>query len=142
MNLREIQMNLFDADSKYKFAHCISSDCALGAGIAVEFEKRYGLKSDLLKLTEDERKYPTCILTKDIFNLITKNKYWNKPTYGTLRESLEKMKEIIELDSENFKYIAMPKIGCGLDRLKWEKVKEIIIEVFQDMEIEILVCYV
>ena len=26
----------------------------------------------------------------------------------------------------NIKYLAMPKIGCGLDRLQWGKVKEII----------------
>ena len=36
--------------------------------------------------------------------------------------------------------IAMPIIGCGLDRLQWDKVSEIIKEVFKNKNIEILVC--
>ena len=38
------------------------------------------------------------------------------------------------------KKIAMPVIGCGLDRLEWSKVSEIIKEVFECTDIEILVC--
>ena len=34
----------------------------------------------------------------------------------------------------------MPKIGCGHEGLEWERVKEIIEEVFEDTDIEILVC--
>lgn len=37
--------------------------------------------------------------------------------------------------------LAMPKIGCELDRLEWEKVKNIIKEVFADVDIEIVVRY-
>jgi O-acetyl-ADP-ribose deacetylase (regulator of RNase III) len=36
--------------------------------------------------------------------------------------------------------IAMPIIGCGLDRLQWDRVSEIIKEVFKNTDIEILVC--
>jgi O-acetyl-ADP-ribose deacetylase (regulator of RNase III) len=36
--------------------------------------------------------------------------------------------------------VAMPIIGCGLDRLQWDKVSEIIKDVFKDTDIEILVC--
>lgn len=35
----------------------------------------------------------------------------------------------------------MPRIGCELDKLNWDKVKEIIQEVFVDTDVEILVCY-
>ena len=38
------------------------------------------------------------------------------------------------------KKIAMPVIGCGLDRLDWSKVSDIIKDVFSDTDIEILVC--
>jgi len=34
----------------------------------------------------------------------------------------------------------MPTIGAGLDRLKWEDVATQIKNVFEDTEIEILVC--
>lgn len=34
----------------------------------------------------------------------------------------------------NVKYLAMPKIGCGLDKLQWGKVEEIILEEFENKE--------
>lgn len=32
----------------------------------------------------------------------------------------------------------MCRIGCGLDRLKWSDVKRNIVEIFEDVDIEIL----
>ncbi|MNP82819.1 hypothetical protein D3C76_1815830 [compost metagenome] len=36
--------------------------------------------------------------------------------------------------------LAMPQIGCGLDRLKWDKVSSIIQDTFADTDVEIVVC--
>ena len=36
--------------------------------------------------------------------------------------------------------VAMPRIGYGLDRQNWSEVKKLIEEVFEDTDIEILVC--
>lgn len=36
--------------------------------------------------------------------------------------------------------IAMPIIGCGLDKLSWNKVSDIIKDVFMNTNMEILVC--
>ncbi|MEK4060898.1 MULTISPECIES: hypothetical protein [Paenibacillus] len=35
---------------------------------------------------------------------------------------------------------SLPEIGCGLDKLQWEKVKEIIMKEFKDTPIQITVC--
>ena len=138
MEVKEIHRNLFTVGNEYYLAHCISSDCKMGAGIAVEFNRRFNLRSALLRYSEDVRKHPTCILEGRVFNLITKEKYWNKPTYDTIENSLAVMRDIVR--KLNIKYIAIPKIGSGLDRLEWNKVKKIIIEVFKDIDVEILVC--
>ena len=45
-------------------------------------------------------------------------------------------------DKEGVTKIAMPKIGSGLDKLNWLQVQTIILDVFKDMDIEIVVCYV
>jgi len=37
--------------------------------------------------------------------------------------------------------IAMPKIGCGLDKLDWSKVRSIIEDIFEDVDCEIVVMY-
>jgi len=79
------------------------------------------------------------MLVDPVFNLITKEHYYNKPTYDTLEQSLISMLFLIK--SNNVKNIAMPKIGCGLDKLEWKKVRGIIKDVFMDEDVNIVVCY-
>lgn len=137
MILKEEQRDLFSVPHGYYFAHCISGDFALGAGIAVQFNELYNMKKKL-QHAFGSWNGNEALLIDNVFNLVTKNKYYNKTTYDSLRKSLEDMAEQIE-DLEIEK-LAIPQIGCGLDKLDWEQVKEIIEEVFDDVDIEILVC--
>ena len=126
---------------KYYLAHCISADFALGRGIAVEFNKRFEMKNKLLQkyskyLEEYDR--GDCILEGRILNLITKKRYFHKPTFNSMREALETMKQICL--SHGISFIAMPTIGAGLDRLPWEWVSSEIQKIFRDTDIEIVVC--
>lgn len=138
MNLTIKKTNLFSVTDEYYLAHCISADYALGAGIAVEFQKRFHLKEKLL--SEGSGMFPDCVLIGRVFNLVTKNKYWNKPSYESLRRTLDMMK--MTCLENGISKIAMPKIGCGLDRLMWAQVKEDIEKTFEDTDIEILVCHI
>ena len=98
------------------------------------------MRNKLISQYYDRQIYPDCILIDNVFNLVTKNKYWNKPTYSDLNKTLEMLKKfIIKLD---IKYLAMPKIGCGLDKLHWNKVKKNIENIFNDLDIEIVICYI
>ena len=94
MEYRLIQDDVFNHKDCY-YAHCISRDYALGAGITVEFDKRYDMRNRLLKLAEEkpETLDEKCIEVENVFNLITKEKYWQKPSYKSLEESLLEMKE-------------------------------------------------
>jgi hypothetical protein len=145
MKLIEKKVNLFEVEDKYYFAHCISADAgtdnrAMGLGIVLEFNKRFHMKSKIQQYAKTKQiSVGDSILIDKVFNLITKSKYYGKPTYDTLTKSLINMKEICV--QENIKYLAMPKIGCGLDKLSYSKVKEIIKDIFNDTDIEILVCY-
>jgi len=138
MKLTEIKGNLFDSKDDY-FTHCISSDCEMGVGIAVEMNKKFRLKNGLLQFSEEERKHPACILVNGVFNLITKKKYFNKPTYESLKESLRKMR--ILMIHNQVRDISMPRIGCGLDKLSWPNVRDIIKQVFDGVDCEINVYY-
>lgn len=132
MKLEEIKGNLFEYTEGRIPVHCISQDCEMGEGIAVYMKKHYKLG----RLTAE--KFPDCIYYHEVLNLITKKNYNGKPTYLTLEKALVRMKEIcIE---EGITHLVMPKIGCGLDRLQWPKVREYIQEVFKDTDIDILVC--
>lgn len=136
--------NLFDLDKKYTLVHCISQDCKMGAGIAKDFDKKFkGMKTYLQYVTyRCNIKYPNAILfcnKQDVINMITKKHYYNKPTYKSFIKSLENVKEICL--KENIKYLGIPKLGCGLDRLQWAKVEQIIKDTFLDTDIEIQVRY-
>ena len=141
MEYKLIQDDVFNHKDCY-YAHCISRDYALGAGIAVEFDKRYDMRNRLLKLAEEkpETLDEKCIEVENVFNLITKEKYWQIPSYNSLEESLLEMKEKLS-KNKNIKKLVIPKIGCGLDRLSWDKVEPMVQEIFKDLDIEIVVCY-
>ena len=131
--------DLFTMKQGYYLAHCISADFALGAGIAKAFDSVYNMRFKLFRHYPDyEYHCGDALLIDNVFNLVTKRKCWGKPTYESLRESLEMMREQLEfLDATK---LAMPKIGCGLDKLSWSQVYDIICEVFEDMDIEIVIC--
>ena len=131
--------DLFTMKQGYYLAHCISADFALGAGIAKAFDSVYNMRFKLFRHYPDyEYHCGDALLIDNVFNLVTKRKCWGKPTYESLRESLEMMREQLEfLDATK---LAMPKIASGLDRLDWNQVYDIICEVFDDMDIEIVIC--
>ena len=52
-----------------------------------------------------------------------------------LRSSLEAMRKLCE--DQQIRRLAMPRIGCGLDRLSWEKVAPMIREIFAELDMEI-----
>lgn len=141
MKLTIEKRDLFTVFKDYTLCHCISADFALGAGIAKKFAE-LGVKDYLIKYYApcEWSGKGKCLFTLATdwgeFNLITKEKFWHKPTLLTLKQSLWSLKEhLIGGDK-----IAMPKIGCGLDRLNWQDVEQIIKEVFADTDVEILVC--
>ena len=134
----EKTQDLFSVNTKeYALAHCISSDCKMGAGIAKPMNKKMKLGA-LEKLPESDREYPACIYHNGVYNLITKEKYSHVPLYPSLRVALVIMRNhAIENDITK---IAMPKIGSGLDKLNWGMVRAIIQELFEDTDLELLVC--
>ena len=126
--------------STCSLAHCVSQDLKMSLGIAKTFRANFGRVNQLEK--QCKKVGQVAILKVDgryIYNLITKEKYNGKPTYDTLRQSLIQMKEHMVLNG--VKEVSMPKIGCGLDNLKWERVKPMIEEIFRETDVKITVYY-
>ena len=134
MKYKVIKDDLFNQKDCY-YVHCVSRDYALGAGIAVEFDKRYDMRKKLILKDSDD----DAILIDNVFNLVTKQKYWQKPSMLTLRRALHELH--LKVMMLGIKKLAMPKIGCGLDRLSWNAVQKEIKEIFNDLNIEIVICY-
>lgn len=137
MIYKEDVKDLFSVPEDYYLAHCISADFGMGKGIVVEFNKRFNMKQKITELYPDGFRDPDgyyepigCVLIDKVFNLITKKRYFDKPTYYSLEGALYFMREICQ--DNGIKKVAMPFIGCGLDRLKWNKVSNIIRKMFDD----------
>jgi O-acetyl-ADP-ribose deacetylase (regulator of RNase III) len=72
-----------------------------------------------------------------IYYLVTKKLSTDKPVFDSLESSLEEMRD--HCAEHNVRFLAMPRIGCGLDRLEWRQVKPKIEEVFSNLDIGITV---
>lgn len=130
----------------YYLAHCISADFALGAGIAKQFDAIYNMNEKLHEFysvphhsySYDKNNIGKALLIDNVFNLVTKPRYYHKPTYETLHSALLDM--LNQCQEKMITKIAMPMIGCGLDKLDWSLVKDIIIGTFKDTDIDIVIC--
>lgn len=138
-NITFVTGNLFDVAPEYSLAHCISKDLKMSKGIALEFRNRFR------GIDELERQNPSvgkCLVLeisrqRFAFYLVTKEKYWQKPSYRSLSSALESLCHECQLLGIN--KLAMPRIGSGLDKLKWETVLCGIIRTFRDKDVEILI---
>ena len=72
-----------------------------------------------------------------IYYLVTKPLYNKKPTLKSLESSLLHMRD--HSVRNGVKYIGMPCIGSGLDRLEWEDVKAMLVRIFRETEVQIMV---
>ena len=124
--------NLFE--SKDSLAHCISSDFKMSAGIARSFKRKFpynfpeSTNSPLFVQQVDDR---------FIYHLVTKKRFVQKPTYDSLRQSLEAMTK--HANKNKVTQISMSKAGCGLDRLEWHKVERLIREICEQSNLTITV---
>lgn len=142
MLFKEVNGDLFNAPQGCYLVHCISGDYALGAGIAKKFNEVYDMRFKLHKnypIPDGEKSANVgrALLIDNVFNLVTKPRCFGKPTYDDLYDTLCDMRE--QCEDLDISKLAMPLIGCGLDKLDWEQVKENIELVFDDMDIEITV---
>jgi len=148
MNIQEQNIDLFEfleENPNYSTAHCISSDCRMGAGIALDFHKTFpSMKQNLLNKVEPSHvgkclEYKIPNENMFVFNLITKRVFRDKPSYRSLENSLVDMKQ--QMIKRNVTNLVIPRIGSGLDRLNWFKVKRIIQKLFKEEKFNIVVCY-
>ncbi len=131
---KEVQGDLFCSSDS--LCHCVSEDLNMGKGIAVAFKEKFKNVDELKK--QQVKVGGVAMLQLEnrfIYYLVTKVRYYHKPTYDSVRRSLETMRT--HIIQNNIVSLSMPKIAAGLDGLDWDKVKQMIFEVFSKVPIKI-----
>lgn len=145
MKYNEKLKDIFKVKNVDAVIQCIAQDIGMGAGIAVTFTQRYPkMKPELL--TRDVT-YPSVELytehptRPDVINLITKPLSYRKPTIEDFEASIVELRQTI-IQNE-YKTLAMPMIGAGLDGLDWgNQVLPAINEYLGDLDIELTTYFI
>ena len=123
--------NLFNSEPTASLAHCISRDASMHRGIARQFSEKFG-NIPYIKTQASAGTSMAVIRLQNgsfIYYLITKEKYFQKPTLSSLERSLEGMRS--HAKSHGVSHICIPEIGAGLDKLSWKDVENTIWKVFR-----------
>ena len=155
MYLEIVKKDITTISSDFLICHCISADAAMGAGVALALVRRFpSMKSEVKEFLKSiplaQRIGQVVFFVDDISNaiianMITKAHYWDKSSTMPQGVYLNNLSECFILVKQvmlerNIKKLAMPKIGCGLDRCSWMEVESIILDVFDGTDIDITVC--
>ena len=131
--------DIFESKASGSLAHCISSDAKMSQGLAkvfvIFFPKLMVLKNISLEIGTA---FPVCDNGRFLYNLITKNRYWNKPKVGCLKSSLLSMRA----HAEHFgvETINVPQLGAGLDGLDfYGQVLPVIEQLFVESAVDVVV---
>lgn len=131
------KQDIITSDASYMIAHCISRDCALGVGIAAYLDRLYGIKRALRDAGFNKSRELVCITRSGssrrlVASMVTKELYYNKPTYQTLQAALFALRDMMH--AKNITRLALPKIGCGCDMLDWPIVRSCIYKTFDSTD--------
>jgi hypothetical protein len=109
--------DLFSSDDD-ALAHCVSADLRLGAGIAKVFKAKYGGIAKMAALNPQIGDVlPVAIGDKIALALVTKQKYYEKPTKRSMCHAILSMVQYCQ--THDVTTLSIPRIGCGLDRMRW-----------------------
>ena len=72
-----------------------------------------------------------------IYNLVTKERFYDKPNLATLSKTLQAVK--IHASMNGVSTIAIPKLGCGLDQMNWQEVVKPLQDTFANADVQLVV---
>ena len=121
--------------------HCKSADARMSKGFADFLSHRIpGLRSTCRKaklFTGQVFPFWDSTGKRYIYNLVTKERFCNKPNLSTLSKTLETMKSHARMNGVSI--TAIPKLGCELDQMKWQDVLKLLRDIFAYAEVQIVV---
>ena len=139
--------NIFESDAQ-ALINTVNTFGVMGKGIALQFKKAFpnnfiayqkacknnGIDIGKLFVTKD---YNVQTGEKIIINFPTKKDWRKSSEYIFIEKGLDDLVQI--LFNQNIKSVAIPPLGAGNGGLEWGKVKQIIEQKLQSLNIEIII---
>jgi hypothetical protein len=140
--------DIVSADETWKM-HFVSADLRRSKGVALRLAEVFG--------PVDLRKGGECVVglvkmqrlamkgghVTHLLNLITKRKYFHKPAANPERFLTDIVTALRNLrdycDKMHIRQLALPRVGSNLDRVNWRWTQQKLLEVFEDLDIELVV---
>lgn len=144
MKLVEVEMSIMSAPQGYYLAQGISRDMNFSVGLQSLFDKVYNMKEKLESFYTDgtfrnpEFNVGDAVLIDNVFNLVVKESSYDAPDRNKLLDAITDMRD--QMNADLTTKLAIPKICCGKNGLDWDEVKGMFELVFNDTDVQILVC--
>jgi hypothetical protein len=145
--LRVEKGDIVSANETWKM-HFVSADLRRSKGVALRLAEVFG--------PVDLRKGGECVVglvkmqrlvqggqVTHLLNLITKRKYFHKPAANPERflsdivTALRNLRDYCE--KMRIRRLALPRVGSNLDRVNWRWTQRKLLEIFEDLDIELVV---
>lgn len=136
--------NLLESDAQ-ALVNTVNTVGVMGKGIALQFKNKYPLNykkyleacksgsfniGDVLVVLDGD-----LMNNKLIINFPTKKHWRGNSKYEYIESGLQSLR--VALIQHKIKSVAIPPLGCGHGGLEWRKVKELIVNALQNLDIEI-----
>lgn len=134
MTINELNMSIEDVTQGYTLAAAFSTD--------MNWVGLPGFLNELFNITErdnKEHKVGSVAKIDNLYMLFVKESSYDAPQWSALEESLTKLAE--KIVKKKIKNLAMPRICSGKNGFLWDDVKQMIDEIFYDIDVNILICY-
>ena len=124
----EINGDLWEVFKEYKTLRVIptngyfksNGELIMGAGVALQAKKKFVYLPRILG--EEVKKNGNIVHIVDDYQIAsfpTKDVYWNNSSIELIERSTIRLYELTK--RENWDYVVLPHVGCGLGGLDWEK---------------------
>jgi O-acetyl-ADP-ribose deacetylase (regulator of RNase III) len=135
--------DIFAAEGLRAYAHGCNCAGSMGAGIAIEFKRRWPRMYDEYVARCADRRFGLGDVfvwsegEHTIFNLGTQEHWRKKAQIPALTKSLTKMLDFAV--NAGIERVGLPRIGAGLGGLDWTRVKKVITEAAVEPKVTMVV---
>ena len=134
MKINKINMDIATVPQGYTLVGAFSTDKKFSIGTPGLFSRMFEITNRI----DNDLKVGTAKRIDNLYMLLVKESSYDMPDWTALENALcDLRKKVIK---KHIRKIAMPKICSGNGGFDWQQVENLICDVFDDVDVEIIVC--